>query len=145
MRIYNKRAKFEYELTPEKIEAGISLSGIEAKSLREGRGDISQAHVRIMGGEAFLINANIPAVGMEKYNPTKIRKLLLHKRELISLGTKMKQKRLQLVPIVLYTKGRLIKAQLSLGIPKRKFEKKEAIKSADIKRDIEREFRGRDN
>lgn len=145
MRIFNKRAKFEYELTPEKVEAGVSLRGIEAKSLRENRGDISQAHVKIMSGEAFLINANIPASGIEKYDATRIRKLLLHKRELISLETKMKAKKLQLVPIVLYNKGRLIKLSLSLGKPKRKFEKKESLKKADIKRDIEREFRGRDN
>lgn len=145
MRIFNKRAKFEYELTPEKVEAGVSLRGIEAKSLRENRGDISQAHVKIMSGEAFLINANIPATGVEKYDATRIRKLLLHKRELISLETKMKAKKLQLVPIVLYNKGRLIKLSLSLGKPKRKFEKKESLKKADIKRDIEREFRGRDN
>ncbi len=145
MRIFNKRARFEYELTPEKVEAGVSLLGVEAKSLRENRGDITQSHVRIMNGEAFLINVNIPATGIEKYNATRIRKLLLHKKELISLETKMKQGKLQLVPIVLYNKGRLIKLSLSLGKPKRKFEKKESLKKADIKRDIEREFRGRDN
>ena len=145
MLLRNKRARFEYELTSEKVEAGVSLLGIEAKSLRENRGDITQSHVKIMNGEAFLINANIPAVGIEKYNSTRIRKLLLHKKELISLETKMKQGKLQLVPIVLYNKGRLIKLELALGKPKRKFEKREALKKADIKRDIERELRGKDN
>ena len=140
----NKRAYFDYEIQ-EKVEAGVSLLGIEAKSLRENRGDITQSHVKIMNGEAFLINANIPAVGIEKYNSTRIRKLLLHKKELISLETKMKQGKLQLVPIVLYNKGRLIKLELALGKPKRKFEKREALKKADIKRDIERELRGKDN
>ena len=145
MRIFNKRAKYEYELTPEKVEAGVSLKGIEAKSLRENRGDISLAHVKIIGGEAYLVNANIPAVGAEKYDSTRTRKLLLHKKELLSLETKMKQGKLQLVPIVLYNKRRLIKLQLALGKPKRKFEKKESIKKADIERDIEREFRSKDN
>lgn len=144
MRIYNKRAKFDYELTSEKIEAGVSLSGIEAKSLREKRGDLSKSFVKIIGGEAFLVNANIPAGGVQDYNPTRTRKLLLHKRELVGLETKMKQSKLQLVPIVMYNKGRLIKLQIALGKSKRKFEKKEAIKKADIKREIEREFRGKD-
>ncbi len=143
MRIFNKRARFEYELTGEGVEAGVSLKGIEAKSLRENRGDISKSHVRIMNGEAFLINANIPAAGIEKYDPTRIRKLLLHRSELLTLETKMKQGKLQLVPIRLYNKKRLIKLYLELGKPKRKFEKKEALKKDDIKRDIEKEFRGK--
>ena len=142
MRLFNKRARFEYELTGEGVEAGISLKGAEAKSLREGRGDISQAFVKILNGEAFLVNANIPAVGLAKYDSTHTRKLLLHKGEILSLTTKMKQKRLQIVPVRVYNKGRLIKLYLELGKPKRKFEKKEAIKRHDINRDIERELKG---
>ena len=142
MRIYNKRARYEYELTSEKVEAGVALRGIEARSLREGRGDLSQAHVRIMNGEAFLINANIPATGIEKYDPTRIRKLLLHRKELVALEGKMKGKKLQLVPIALYNRKRLVKLELALGKPKRQFEKKESLKQADIKRDLEREFKG---
>lgn len=142
MRIYNKRARYEYELTPEKVEAGVALRGIEARSLREGRGDLSQSHVRIMNGEAFLINANIPATGIEKYEPARIRKLLLHRKELTALEGKMKGKKLQLVPIALYNRKRLVKLELALGKPKRQFEKKESLKQADIKRDLEREFKG---
>lgn len=142
MRIFNKRAKFEYELTGEKVEAGLSLRGAEAKSIRENRADLSQSHVRIMGTEAFLINANIPVSGTKDNDPTRIRKLLLHKGEILSLLTKSKQKKLQIVPISLYNKHRLIKLGLELGKPKRKFEKKEAIKRHDIDRDIEKEFKG---
>lgn len=142
MRIFNKRAKFEYELTGEKVEAGLSLRGAEAKSIRENRADLSQSHVRIMGNEAFLINANIPVSGTKDNDPTRIRKLLLHKGEILSLLTKSKQKKLQIVPLSLYNKGRLIKLELELGKPKRKFEKKEAIKRHDIDRDIEKEFKG---
>ena len=141
MRIFNKKARFEYELTPEKIEAGISLKGVEAKSVREGRGDLSQSHVRVLGDEVFLINANIPAIGIQKYEPTRMRKLLLHKNEILSLITKMKQRSLQIVPILMYNKGHLIKLQLALGKPKRKFEKKESIKKKDIERELEREFK----
>ena len=141
MKIFNKKAKFEYELTPEKIEAGISLKGVEAKSVREGRGDLSQSHVRVLGNEIFLINANIPAAGIQKYEPTRMRKLLLHRNEILSLITKMKQRSLQIVPILMYNKGHLIKLQLALGKPKRKFEKKESIKKKDLERELEREFK----
>lgn len=142
MKIWNKRARFEYELTGEGVEAGISLKGVEAKSIREGHADLSQAAVRILAGEAYLINANIPAAGMQKYDPTRMRKLLLHKKQIISLLTKSKQQKLQIVPVSLYNKARLIKVYLELGKSKRKFEKKEAIKRRDINRDIEKEFKG---
>lgn len=142
MKIYNKKAKFEYELTGEGVEAGISLKGIEAKSVREGHADLSQAAARILNGEAYLINASIPAPGMQKYDPTRMRKLLLHKKEIISILTKSKQQKLQIVPISMYNKGRLIKVFLELGKSKKKFEKKEAIKRRDINRDIEKEFKG---
>lgn len=143
MKIFNKRARFEYELTGDRIEAGLSLKGMEAKSLREGRGDINQSHIRILNNEAFLVNANIPVAGAQKYDATRTRKLLLHRSEILSLLTKSKQQNLQIVPIVIYNKKRLVKLELALGKGKRKFEKKETIKKKDIDRDIEREFRGR--
>ena len=143
MNIANRKAKFEYELTGEGIEAGISLLGAEAKSVREGRADISQAAVRILQDEVYLINANIPAQGIQNYNPTRARKLLLHRKEILSLITKMKQKKLQIVPMRVYNKGRLIKLYLELGKSKRKYEKKESIKRHDMNREIEREFKGK--
>ena len=143
MRIFNKRARFEYELTPEKVEVGVSLLGAEAKSLREGRGDLSRSFAKVINGEVFLVNANIPAVGFQNYDSTRTRKLLLHKKEIVSLLTKAKQQKLQFVPLAMYTKGRLIKLELKLGKPKRQFEKKEAIKRRDIQRDIEKEFGGK--
>jgi SsrA-binding protein len=142
MRIFNKRARFEYELTGEKVEAGLSLRGAEARAIREGHADLSQAHIRILNGEAFLINANVPVTGLQNYDSTRIRKLLLHKKQIVSLLTKSKQQKLQIVPLSLYNKKRLIKVGLELGKAKRQFEKKEAIKRRDIDRDIEKEFRG---
>jgi len=142
MKIFNKKARFEYELTGEGVEAGISLLGAEAKSVREGRADISQSAVRILGDEAYLINANIPAEGVQKYDSTRIRKLLLHRGEILSLTTKIKQKKLQIVPVRVYNKGRLIKLYLELGKAKRKFEKKETLKRRDINRDIEKVLKG---
>ena len=142
MKIFNKKARFEYELTGEGVEAGISLLGAEAKSVREGRADISQSAVRILGDEAYLINANIPAEGVQKYDSTRIRKLLLHRGEILSLITKIKQKKLQIVHVRVYNKGRLIKLYLELGKAKRKFEKKETLKRRDINRDIEKVLKG---
>lgn len=141
MSLINKKARFEYELVGEGVEAGLSLKGAEAKSLRENRGDLSQSFAKIIGNEIYLVNANIPTVGIENYDSTRTRKLLLHHKEILSLATKMKQRKLQIVPIRLYNKGRLIKLYLELGKPKRQFEKKETIKRRDIQRDVEKEFR----
>lgn len=143
MQVFNKKASFEYELTPEKVEAGIVLKGIEAKSFRDGRIDISQAHVKIINGEVYLINANIPAENIKWYEPTRMRKLLLHKKEILSLTTKMKQKKLQIVPTMMYNSKSRIKLELVLGVPKRKFDKKESIKKKDVQRDVDREYRGK--
>jgi len=136
MKIANKRSNYEFKLEPERFEAGISLSGGEAKAVRTGHADINQSVAKAVNGEIFLINANIPIVGAQNYTSTRSRKLLLHKDEIVSLVTKMKQFKLTLVPINLYNKGRLIKVQLALGKPKRKFEKKEMIKRKDIEREV---------
>jgi len=141
MRIINRKANFHYRLEPEKIEAGVSLKGAEAKAIRTNRADLSEASVRIMNGEMFLINANIPTQGLVGYNPTRIRKLLLHKSEVIALETKSKQSKLTLVPTVLYTKGRLVKLEIRLGKAKRKFEKRASIKAEDLRREIEQEYK----
>lgn len=143
MRLFNKKAKFEYELTGEGVEAGLSLKGLEAKAIREGHGDLSSSFVKMLGNEAFLVNANIPVKDADKYDSVRTRKLLLHKKEILAFTTKMKQKNLQIVPLRLYNKGRLIKLYCELGKPKRKFEKKESIKKRDIERDIEMEFKDR--
>src|SRR3989304_1208626 len=121
MHIFNKRARFSYKLEPERVEAGLSLSGGEAKAVRTGHADLSQSTARILNGELYLINANIPVVGAKNYTATRSRKLLLHKEEIYSLATKSKQRKLTLVPIKLYTKGRLIKLELALGKPKAKY------------------------
>jgi SsrA-binding protein len=141
MKVFNKKASFEYELTSEKIEAGLVLKGIEAKAFRDGRINLSSAHVRVLDGEIYLINANIAANDIKGYEPTRMRKLLLHKNEILSIITKMKQKKLQIVPTVMYNSRSRIKLELVLGKPKRKFDKKESIKAKDIQRDLGRELK----
>lgn len=141
MKIFNKRASFDFELTPERYEAGISLRGLEAKAFRENRVNLNQSYVKELSGEIFLVNANIPFENLKGYNPTRSRKLLLHKEEILSIITKMKQKKLQIVPVLMYNKGRRIKLELALGKPKKQFEKREYLKRKDIDRDLEREYK----
>lgn len=141
MKIVNKKARFNYDLEG-RYEAGVALKGAEAKSIREGRADLSRSYGKILTHEAYLVNANIPASGLEGYDPARTRKLLLHRREIAQIEAILKQRRLTLVPMSMYTKGRLVKVGLRLGKPKRKFEKRQTIKSKDIKRDLERELKG---
>lgn len=136
MNILNKKAGFSYRFTGDKVEAGISLSGGEAKSIREGRANLSGSVVRVVGDEMYLINANIPTMGSLKIKADRMRKLLLHRYEILSLITKAKQQKLTFVPVKLYTKGRLVKLEVALGKAKAKFDKKEAIKRKDIEREI---------
>lgn len=144
MRIINRRAPYEYQLF-DRIEAGISLLGSEVKSIKTGRLDLGSAFVRIKDQEVYLMNANIPPYqgGVpEGYTPNRSRKLLLVKSEIVSLETKAKQQKLTIVPTKVYTKGRLIKIEIALAKPKRKFEKREVKRRKDIDREAERELRG---
>ena len=140
MKIINKKARFNYELS-DRYEAGIVLTGGEVKTIKQKRADISQAFVKIKDNEAYLINANIPLETHTGQDPTRTRKLLLNKREITSILSKIKGKRLTVVPTKLYTKKRLIKLEIALAKPKRRFQKKESLKRADLDREVERELR----
>ena len=83
MQVINRKAKFNYQLI-EKFEAGMVLSGSEVKSIKEGHIDISNAFAKIINGELFLINANIPIANGLNHDPSRMRKLLMHKNEIIS-------------------------------------------------------------
>lgn len=142
MAIFNKKAGFEYFLY-ERFEAGIVLLGGEVKSVRSNNVDLSNSFARFIDGELFLVNANIPIDGKKDYEPTRMRKLLLHKSECVSIKSKIQAKKLTLVPVKMYNTGRLIKVELALAKSKRKFEKRESIKEKDIERDLEEQFKDR--
>ena len=142
MKIFNKRARFDYQLF-ERIEAGIALTGGEAKAVRTGHADLTNSFAKIINGEVYLINGKIPIHLAQNYDPAKTRKLLLRKSQIISLESKMKQKKLTLVPVSIYTKRNLVKIELALAKSRHKFEKKESIKKKDIQREIEQEFKGK--
>lgn len=145
MKILNRRVRRDYQLF-ETLEVGISLLGPEVKSIREGKMSLEEAFVRIKGGQAYLFNAHIhPYRFAETTNldPARARKLLLHKKEILLLEQKMKQKNLTMVPLACYTKGRKIKLELALAKGKRVYEHKEAIKRRDLEREAEMELKTR--
>lgn len=137
----NRKARFDYEII-EKFEAGIELLGSEVKSVRGGQMSLEGAFVIVRGGEAFLINANIPPYQPKNagadYDPLRNRKLLLTKKEIAELAGSGKNKSLTIVPISLYNKGRKIKVEIALVKGKKKFDKRESIKKRDTERDIRR-------
>src|SRR3990167_2972116 len=142
MKIANKRAFFDYEIL-EKFEAGINLYGAEVKAVRLGHADLTGSHVRIMGSEAYLINAKIFPYQYsrpENYDEQRTRKLLLHKKEIIALKSKTEGQNLTLVPISLYTTKSFIKVEIALGKGKKQYDKKESIKKKDIQREVEQEL-----
>jgi len=139
MLIINKKANYNYKLF-ERYEAGISLKGDEVKTLFSGRADLSNSYVKIINGELYLINANMPSISSD---PQRSRKLLVHKAEITSIWSKIRQKKLTLVPTKLYNKGRKIKLEFALAKGKKEFEKRQVIKKKDIEREIEKELKDR--
>src|SRR3989339_1872412 len=142
----NRKARFNYEFL-EKYETGIELVGTEVKSVRGGQMSLEGAFVIVRGGEAFLINANVPAYqpkNAEKdYNSLRNRKLLLTKKEITELAGSEKNKSLTIVPISVYNKGRKIKVEIALVKGKKKFDKRETIKKRETDRELRREYSAR--
>ena len=142
MKIANKRAFYDYQIL-ERFEAGINLYGAEVKAIRLGHADLTGSHVRIMGNEAYLINAKIFPYQYsrpENYDEERTRKLLLHKKEIIALKSKTEGQNLTLVPLSVYTTKSFIKLEIALGKGKKQYDKKESIKKKDIQREIEQEM-----
>ena len=142
--IEHKRAHFDYELL-EQFEAGVQLFGTEVKSLRAHHGKLEGAHVTVRGGEAFLMNAEIPPFQAANtdgsYDPKRNRRLLMTKKELAELAKNEEQNGLTIVPISMYNKGRVIKLRLAIARGKKKGDKRETIKKREALRDIAREVK----
>jgi len=140
----NKKARFDYEVI-EKYECGIELLGTEVKAVRGGQMSLVGAFVIVRGGEAYLINANIPPYQVKNtpvdYDPLRNRKLLLTKKEIGELGGSEKNKSLTIVPISVYNKGRKIKIEIALSKGKKKFDKRETIKKREGDRELRREYK----
>src|SRR3989338_2613689 len=142
----NRKARFDYEIL-EKYEAGIELLGTEVKSVRSGKMSLEGAFVIVRGGEAYLINANIPPYqpknALKDYDPLRNRRLLLTKKEISKLASTEKNKSLTIVPILVYNKGRKIKIEIAEVKGKKKRDKRETIKKREMEREIRREYKER--
>jgi SsrA-binding protein len=140
--VSNRRATHDYEIL-DRFEAGIVLSGAEVKSLRGGRGSLAQAYARVHGGEVWIEGMHIPPYEqqMDKrtYDPTRTRKLLLHRREIDRLIGAVAEKGLALVPLRVYFAHGLAKMELGLGRGRRQFEKRQVLAEREHKREMERE------
>jgi len=139
----NRRAFYEYEIV-ERLEAGLVLIGTEVKGLRERGATIGDAYVVIRNGEAWLIGATIPDysnAGQGGHEPQRTRKLLLHRREIDRLTSRLHEKGLTLVPLRLYFHEGRAKVELGLGRGKTAYDKRHAIAERDARRDIARAVR----
>ncbi len=144
MKVINRRAGRDFEIL-EKFEAGISLTGPEVKSTKQGRVKLEEAFVKFSDEGVVLINSFIAPYKFadnRDYDPYRPRRLLLHKKEIVRLKTKLAQARgLTVIPLSIYTKGALIKVEIALAKGKKKFEKKGVEKARAIKRAIDREIK----
>ncbi len=141
----NRKARHEYELL-DRVEAGLVLTGTEVKSLRDGRAVLGQAYADVRDGEAWLHGAEIAVYDQgnrANHDPTRTRKLLLHRREIDRIYGQIREKGLTLVPTRLYFKDGRVKIELALARGKDVRDKRRAVADRDAKRDMERALKSR--
>ncbi|WP_455379038.1 SsrA-binding protein SmpB [Petrachloros mirabilis] len=142
----NRKAFHDYFIE-EKFEAGIVLQGTEVKSLREGRVNLQDSYATVREGEVFLHNCHISPYShgsIMNHDPTRVRKLLLHKKEINKLMGKTQQKGLTLIPLRIYFSGRgHAKVELGLAKGKKLYDRREAIKAREAGREVERAIKSR--
>lgn len=139
----NKKAFHDYFIE-EKFEAGVELHGTEVKSIKLGKVSIKESFIRIIKDEVFIMNmhvANYEFGNINNLPEIRVRKLLLHRKEIEKLTGKIAEKGYTLVPLNIYTKNRLVKIEMALARGKKLYDKREDIKKKDQKRDIERSIK----
>ena len=141
----NRRARHDYHFL-EKVEAGLVLTGTEVKSLRDGRASLQQAYADIRDGEAWLVGAHISVYdqgNIANHDPDRDRKLLLHRREVDTLGGKVRERGLTLVPTRLYFRDGRAKVELALARGKEQRDKRRDLVTREAQRDMERALKSR--
>jgi len=141
----NRRARFDYEVI-DTVEAGISLLGAEAKALREGQGNLTDAYVSIWRGRPIVMGLEIAPYSHDatrERDPRRTRQLLLKAAEIRKLAARMQEKGLTLIPLSIYFKGPWAKLELALARSRKKGDKRQALRRREAERDIEREARRR--
>jgi SsrA-binding protein len=145
-RISNRRVFREFEIV-ERVEAGLVLAGTEVKSLRLGKCQLDDAYARVDSGRIVLVGADIAiypqAVGVLQHEPKRIRKCLLHKRQIEQLIKLTAAKGMTIVPLALYFRNGYAKVELGVGRGKQDFDKRQDVKKRQAQRDIQREMRRR--
>jgi SsrA-binding protein len=142
----NRKAKFQYEIL-DSLECGLVLHGSEVKSLRNGKCSIDEAYARLKGGELWLVDCEIDEYRQANIwnHPSKrVRKLLLHRRELLKFAGRSKERGLTMVPLrVYFTERGVAKCVIGLCRGKKLHDKRETMKKNDAKREIQRAMRGK--
>ena len=141
----NRKAFHDYEII-DRLEAGISLTGTEIKSIRAGKANIREAHGRPDGGEMWLYGAHIAAYDAGSYQnhePTRPRRLLLHRAQIREWGRAVSERGLTIVPLSLYLKDGKAKVELGLVRGRRQYDKRQAIARRDAEQEVQRALRER--
>jgi SsrA-binding protein len=136
----NRRARHEFHIL-ESMEAGIALTGTEIKSIRQGGISLNEAYARVRDGELWLLGMHVPPYKQGSFSnvdPNRPRKLLLHKEQIVRLGSRAAEKGLTIVPLRLYfTRGK-VKVEIGLAKGKKIWDKREAIAKRDVERELAR-------
>ena len=139
----NRKARFEYHIL-DTWETGIVLVGTEVKSLRDGKANLKDSYANVKNGELFLYHTHISPYShgnLNNHDPLRIRKLLMHKKEIKKLIGKVDEKGLTLVPLKLYFKNGKAKIQLALAKGKKVYDKRQSIAKRDSERDLKRQLK----
>ncbi len=142
----NRKASHDYELL-DTFEAGMVLTGSEIKSIRAGRVNLREGYVQLRGDEVWLLNTHIASydqAGVYGHDPLRPRKLLLHKREIDRIASRVAEKGLTLVPTQLYLERGWAKIEIALARGKKQYDKREALRERTSQRQIERALRDRE-
>jgi SsrA-binding protein len=141
----NRKARHDYHLT-DRVEAGLALTGAEVKSLRDGQASLQRAFGEVRDGEIWLVGAHIAPyeqASVRSHDPDRDRKLLLHRREIDSLGGKVRERGFTLVPTRLYFKNGRAKVELALARGKEAHDKRRDIARREADRQIERALKSK--
>jgi len=134
----NRRARHDYHIS-ETLEAGVSLVGSEVKSLRDGKASLQDAYAYVRSEEVYLMGVHIPPypqAALQNHEPTRARKLLLHKSEIRKLIGKTAEKGLTLVPLRMYFKGNKVKVEIGVAKGKKHYDKRESIATREAEREM---------
>lgn len=140
IKIVNTKAPMTFSIE-EKFEAGVALLGSEVKAVRAGHADLAGSHVRITGSEAYMVNSKIfpyKFSRIENYEESRTRKLLLHKKEILTLKTRLDTGNYTIVPLSMYSSKNIIKVEIGLAKGKKQYDRRREIKKREQDREIAR-------